>query len=294
MILVTGGTGFIGRPLVNSLLKKGHSVRVLTRQPESARILFPKADVLRGDILKTAALKKAVRSVDVVIHLAGLIGYKNKEKLFQVNCQGTRNLLRCCGGVNKLIYSSTMAVFGPVKGVATETTSCFPGGPYGQSKLAAEKAILKSTVPSLILRLCAVYGTGAPWWGKILRLLSLGFVPDTGNSCTQVVHVSDAARSFELGLRRGKGVFIIGDEKSVKITAMNKMLAGMLGKKPRMLPYWMASLAASSLGMGEFLGAVSENRSFDVSKARKRLKFRPRTDLRKGMRKMVEDYKKCQ
>ena len=73
MILVTGSTGFLGKQLVEDLLKEGYSVRLLSREREKTKELFPRAEVFKGDILDRETLEKAANGAYKVIHLAGLI-----------------------------------------------------------------------------------------------------------------------------------------------------------------------------------------------------------------------------
>ena len=114
MILITGGAGFIGREVTRNLLSKGHQVRLLARNPEGIKSLFPKAEVVWGDITDINSLDKALDGVDTVIHLAGLISYSKRDKdlLHMVNVEGTRNLLAHCGNVNRFVFSSSVSVYG--------------------------------------------------------------------------------------------------------------------------------------------------------------------------------------
>lgn len=294
MILITGGTGFIGKVLVKRLLDSGHSVRLLARKPEEARKLFPKAGVFKGDVLRKETLKKPLEGVQQVIHLAGIVSYSlPEEKINRINVEGTKNLLELCGDVDKFIFSSSVGAMGPTKDKpADEETECDPVTPYGRSKLEAEDVIQEYEIPSLMLRLAPVYGEGSPSWNKNLRLLEKGFpIPSTSN-LTHVVHVSDAARAFELGLKRGDGVCIIADKEPVKFLDFARTLAELLNVKPKEAPVWLAKLIAKFKGMSTYLNVLIMNRNYDISKARETLKYEPKAELEPGLRRMVNSYLK--
>src|SRR3989338_2802818 len=112
MILVTGGTGFIGQATVRELLAHGHAVRLLARDPERSKALFPTAEVIKGDILDKD-LSPAFEGVNSLIHLAGLISHTlPRKELFRVNVEGTKNVLSFADGGDKIVFASSVAVYG--------------------------------------------------------------------------------------------------------------------------------------------------------------------------------------
>jgi nucleoside-diphosphate-sugar epimerase len=291
MILVTGGTGFIGRALVGRLLKRGHPVRLLARSREKARSLFPGAEIVKGDILDRDAVKKALRGAGTVIHLAGLISYTlPKERIFRVNLEGTKTLLEASGNVDKFIFSSSTSVYGETHGKASELTPPNPRNFYGESKLAAEKAILASGIPSLIYRLAVVYGTGSPIWDNIMSFFSRGFpVPRTHN-VVNLIHISDVTRAFLTGLKKGRGIYIIAGQ-TIPFMGLASLLSYHLEIKPRFWPVWLVRLLASFRGRAAEIDAFIMNRDFDGSKAKEELGFVPEAYLEREIKKMVEAYK---
>ena len=292
MILVTGGTGFAGREVVKELVKKGHKVKLLVRDPKEAKKIFPRLKMIRGDITNRKSLAPALRGVDTVVHLAGLVSYsKPKAELIRINLEGTKNLLAHCGKIKKFIFSSSVGVLGEIKGVADESYPTNPMTDYAESKLLAEKAILESGVPAIIFRIAPIYGIGSPSWLKNLKLLEEGFpIPKTDN-LTHIVHVSDVAQAFELGVRRGLGIFIIADSKPVKFIDFAEKLVRLLGKEPKILPFWMVKLAAKMKGMGTYLDVLTMNRNYSIEKAKQKLGYKPKADLERELKKMVEWYR---
>jgi len=107
--LVTGATGFIGSHLVEYLIKKGHKVRVLVRKKEFEKRPFDRIDSIKlinqlnveicfGDLLDNNSLKKCVKNIDVIFHLAAIARPMAipRKKYFEINEKGTKNLLEAC------------------------------------------------------------------------------------------------------------------------------------------------------------------------------------------------------
>jgi UDP-glucose 4-epimerase len=150
-IMVTGGAGYIGSVVTEELLNDGHEVVVYDnlikghRAAVDARAKFMEADLMNGD-----ALRHALRdnSVEAVIHMAAhsLVGESVEQpaKYFENNVVGGLKLIdamRDCG-VKKLVFSSTAATYGePQKQPIEESDPTEPTNPYGESKLAFERAL---------------------------------------------------------------------------------------------------------------------------------------------------------
>lgn len=184
-IAITGATGFIGQRLAQALLRAGHEVRALTRQPSAA--LSPAVQQIPGDLADPDALGSLVRGVDVVMHLAGAVRGAKAADFDRPNVEGTRNLLlqmqREAPG-SPLLFISSLAAREPDL------------SHYAASKWQAEQLLgeLGGGRPWLILRPPAVYGPGdremlpvfrfmartgiAPCAGKRSDRLSLIFVDD--------------------------------------------------------------------------------------------------------------------
>jgi len=176
-ILVTGGAGFIGKHLVKSLLEKGYQVTIFDNFSNSTKdsvssLVDIGTKVIEGDITKPNEISNVVKEQDVVIHLAAKISvYEsiiNPAGTFQVNVNGTRNVLEACekNHVKKLIVASSAAVYGEsspdVK--LTEESETNPISPYGESKLKMEQEIREFTskhdINCVILRFFNIFGVG--------------------------------------------------------------------------------------------------------------------------------------
>lgn len=109
-VLVTGGTGFIGRHTVHALLRAGHSVRALCRSQEPA-LEEAGAEVVRGDVLLPDSVERALEGIDAVVHGAGLVSrdHADTPAMMRLHVTGTRNVvgLACARGVSRVIHLST-------------------------------------------------------------------------------------------------------------------------------------------------------------------------------------------
>lgn len=146
-LLITGGAGYIGSVLTAYFIDNGYEV-VIFDDLTTGKVIDERAYFVNGSILDMPKLLNALSKVDVVIHCASksLVeeSVSNPEQYSQVNTVGTHLLLEAMveSGVNKIIYSSTAAVYGDssVQPII-ENTDIDPINPYGQSKFAAEQVI---------------------------------------------------------------------------------------------------------------------------------------------------------
>ncbi|MFZ2267592.1 MAG: NAD-dependent epimerase/dehydratase family protein [Azonexus sp.] len=208
MDLITGANGFIGRHLLTSLLRDDVACRALARHPLSG------VSTVQADLLDRKGLAEACIGIDRIFHCAGYAHAFSSRfaddatRHWQVNFEGTRNLLEAAGqaGVKRFVFLSS------VKAMAEPGEACidedFPGQPetaYGQSKRAAEQAVLAAGqaygMHVVNLRLAMVYGAGGR--GNLERMGNLvgrGLfppLPETGNR-RSLVHVDDVVSAMRL------------------------------------------------------------------------------------------------
>ncbi len=292
MILITGATGFIGQRLTRELIRKGYKVRVLCRDRKAGEDMFPKADVFRADLSEPETLEGVTEGIETVIHLAGMVSYsRSREEIFTANVDTTRNLLARSKNVKRFIFSSSVAVYGEISGMADEGYPARPANPYGESKLECEKLIKESGIPYTILRIAPIYGMGSPSWRKNLGLMEKGFpIPKTRN-LTHVVHISDAVQALERSVKRGKGIYNIADRNPMPFTDFVEIIMGDLGKEPKRMPMLLVKMAARAKGMGPYLNVLTMNRNYIIGKAEKELGYRPKANLQEEVKRMVEWYR---
>lgn len=217
VVLVTGGLGYLGSQLLRDAPTHfaGRTVRVLdnlSNHGERALLDLPEGcryEFVEGDVLDAGAFRYALRGVDTVIHLAGLVrtpmSAEHPTWVRQVNTWGTAAVAEASvgAGVRRLVYTSTTAVYGP-GGPFGEEAVPRPVGPYAGSKRAAEEAVLAAGRRGLsvaVLRLGMLYGHApcARYDGFVNRL---SFQAGTGRAMTvygsgeqrrPIIHVRDAA-----------------------------------------------------------------------------------------------------
>ncbi|MEK6795072.1 MAG: NAD(P)-dependent oxidoreductase [Spirochaetota bacterium] len=164
-VLITGVNGYIGSTLAGQLKKK-YSVIGIDRQ-ENANAELAGITYHKADITDRSSIPTAVEKASILIHCAALVHNRSKdlsrENYFRVNVTGTENILSCVKrSLRRIIFLSTISVYGTQNGALDEGAPLIPEEPYAESKIAAENAILtfskKHAVPATIFRLAPVYG----------------------------------------------------------------------------------------------------------------------------------------
>ena len=153
-ILVTGGAGYIGSILLPKLLEKGYWVRVLDNLMYGGQGLLPhfinkNFYVIRGDIRDSNTVRESISDVDLIIHLAAIVGFpackKHPDLARTVHIDGTVNIDECRSKNQSIIFASTISNYGAVEtSICTEETSLNPLTLYGETKTKAEKLLLDS------------------------------------------------------------------------------------------------------------------------------------------------------
>jgi UDP-arabinose 4-epimerase len=148
VVLVIGGAGYIGSHTARALKRTGHDVIVFDNLSTGFDFLAKGFELIKADVLDTAALARVLSPVDAIMHFAAhaYVGESgtNPRKYFRNNVEGGLSLLNAAldAGVKKIIFSSTCAVYGaPAKVPIEEDTPRQPVNPYGFSKLFFEHAL---------------------------------------------------------------------------------------------------------------------------------------------------------
>jgi dihydroflavonol-4-reductase len=319
--LITGGTGFIGSHLVESLLSKGYRVKCLIRNTSSLKWLqnLP-VEYVHGDLFNHDALRMAVRDVDFVYHLAGVVAAKKREGYFRGNQVGTRNLLEAVIAVNpglkKFIFVSSLTAAGPGTGnePVTEEDVPRPITAYGESKLAAEREVIErwTALPSVIVRAPAVYGPRDIGILTFFQSISKGLEPLIGfrEKKASLVHSTDLVNGIILAGENEKAVrttYFIGSERPYTWSELGALTATLMNKKTIRIkiPHWLVFAIAGISGVVGNLGSkppifnyekgkdiTRANWSCSVEKAKRELGYRQMIQVEQGFAETIEWYKK--
>ncbi len=257
---VTGGTGLIGRQLVDVLLHGGWEVAVLTRDPARGKDLEARGvHLVVGDVTRPR-FQAAVSRADVVFHVAGWYetGVRDARRMLDVNVTGTGNVLSLARteNVGRVVYTSTAGVFAPASKdhPATEASpvqTVLPD-PYVSSKVQAHQLAVNEMhagLPVTIVLPAAVFGPGdTGQLGRSLALLARGGLPrlPKGFGTNTWAHAADIAEGHVLAATRGKAgeLYLLGD-RVLPVAEFYRMAAGAAGVEP---PKASVPMALARLG----------------------------------------------
>lgn len=261
---VTGGTGFLGRHLVEQLHDAGWHVTALHRSASNVAPLEALGVTLaQGDVTDAASVESGVPpGVDVVFHAAGdtSLWARDRARQWQVNVEGTRNVLAACRarGAGRLIHTSSIAAWGAARGVIDEDTpqrgDASPVA-YERSKHAAEVLVRRAVdrgLDAVVLHPCAVIGPyDTTHWGRSFQLARRGLLRAVSDGRVVFNHAREVARAHlraaeiaEPGTR-----FVLGGDDASMAEIVCAM-QGLLGRTPRVatVPHWLLRIVARVLG----------------------------------------------
>ncbi|RIK81681.1 LPS biosynthesis protein WbpP [candidate division KSB1 bacterium] len=209
--LVTGGAGFIGSHIVETLVKRGAHVRVLdnfsTGKRENLQLLNKKIELIEGDIRDRDIVSKAVTGVDYVLHQAALgsvpRSIENPAETNEVNVSGTLNLLLLAqsAGVKRFVLASSSSVYGDTPTLPKhENMPLLPLSPYATSKLAAECYALNFYhiyhLPVVCLRYFNVFGPRQDPASQYAAVIPRFIEAFSKNNCAVVYGDGEQTRDF--------------------------------------------------------------------------------------------------
>lgn len=243
-VLVTGAAGNLGRSVVTRILERGDVVRAFdlpTRVNEKRlREFGPRVEIALGDVTNVDDVARAVRGVDAVAHLAGIIpplSERHPGRTQAVNAKGTRVLIDAAEAHApgaRIVFASSCSVHGPgqaARGPATGDSPTEATDAYTSSKLDAEDALRASSLDWTILRVsAAIEGSPATQDPIVLRLM----FEYAADHPIELVHGADVATAFTNALfepRASRRVFPIAGGPGCRLTqrGLMEMSFGALG-----------------------------------------------------------------
>jgi nucleoside-diphosphate-sugar epimerase len=311
ILLVTGGSGFLGSAIVALARQSGCRVRIFDRSNKGN--IEKGVELVVGDLSDHSAVRRACEGVSMTIHAAGLAHVfgrdaTDSDKFTLANEMGTDNLVRAAldAGVSQIVLVSSVAVYGETNGATLdETADCAPESPYAVSKwhaeLRARERMADSAAKLTILRFATMYGEGDS--GNVARLIRaltrsrfIGF--GNGLNRKSLIYRDDAARAC-LAASKGNGsrfgVFNVSGPPSTMKDIVASICEALGRPRP---PLWihehlvkLTSLAANALGdpfqVSQAIRKFTRDDSYSAAKFEREYGFTALTPLSQGIRNEV-------
>lgn len=263
MILVTGATGHIGNVLVRELLERGERVRALVMPQDTRHPLEGlNVEVVEGNVLDPASLKKAFSGVKHVFHLAGVISIMPGENrlVHRVNVEGTQNVLQAArdAGVSRLVYTSSIhALYRAPHGITIDESLPFdpqnPVGIYDRSKAQASLLVLEAVKHGLDAVIVCPTGVIGPHdylvseMGSLIMNAAASKLQLYVDGAYDFVDVRDVVHGMLLACEKGRAgdVYILSGEQ-ISVEQLIDTVQQVSGSRtPRLkFPFWLARLVA--------------------------------------------------
>jgi len=303
--LITGGAGFIGSHLAETLTAQGAQVRVLDNfssgRRENLRAVEKEIEIVEGDIRDRTVVQRAMRGVDYVLHQAARVSvvesFQDPEQTHAVNLSGTLNVMLegRAAGVKRMILASSSAVYGDGPVPAREEQGLQPLSPYAVTKLAGEAYARTFTegfgLEAVALRYFNVYGPRqdptSEYSGVIARFAEalLGDMPATiygdGAQTRDFVFVADVVRANLLACRAGAApgrAVNVGTGVGRTVRELLELLAHVAGVLPE-------------VRFAEARAGEIRHSCCNPDQARDWLGFRAQVGLAEGLKSTLEWYR---
>ena len=324
-VLVTGGGGFIGRHIVESLLARGLEVSTLGRSPQ-LELQNKGVKTIQADLTEPIQIVPACKDMDAIFHVAAKAGVWGRRKdFYSSNVVGTRNILQACheNAVPYLIHTSTPSVVFNGKSFTGEDESLPYGSDwlchYAETKAIAEKEVLeangKDGLATTALRPHLVWGKGDPHLLlRVIKRAKLGKLRMVGggSNLVDISHVQNVAEAHLLALdalmanrANGKAYFISQGQPVVLWEWLNNILTRLqippVSRKisPRkayvigaiLEKLWTLLNLPGEPPMTRFIAVeLSKSHYFSIEAARSQLNYEPRISTEEGMDSFIESW----
>ncbi len=318
-VLLTGGTGFLGKNVARHVAAAGHTLRVLARGTSNLEGLPKDIEVARGDVTDAPSLARAAVGCEAVLHMAAMVKMwtPDRERFDAVNVGGFRNALAAAKAAGaRLVYTSSFIAVGPTGAQPVDETHIHAGDRYRNDyertkaladRLAREAAAAGDDV--VMLYPGVVYGPGDMTDGNlVVQMVSdhlRGKFPGIigpGDRYWSYAYVEDVAAGHVAALergRRGERYFLCGE--NVTMNGLFETLQGVSGARPPKvhIPYPVAAVLGRSLWAWaeltghppllthEVVDVFREHWAYSTRKAEAELAYRPKP-LAEGLRLTVD------
>src|SRR3989344_1718419 len=316
-VLVTGAPGWLGTRLVEDLVNKNRKVRCLVIRGIDVSDLtkLKGVELFYGDITKPKTLEGITKDIETVFHCIGIIHPKTAKGFFEINYNGTRNIINQCikNNVKRFIYISSNAAQGfnsSRNKLMDENGPMKPESNYGLSKYKAERLIdyfhKSYGLETVILRPCLFYGIRQPGrFTKFMNMVRSGrpLVFGNGKNLRSMTHIDNLVQACLLAEKSKKAngkVYWIADKKPYTTIEIIQTIADEFNVKlkPIYLPEFLSRICEQIdifLGnMGFYslnfhvVGESYRNIGCSIKKAEEELDYKPKFYLKKGIKEAVD------
>ena len=248
-ILITGGAGFIGSHFVEKL-SKNNEVVVFDNRGRGDLLKGFKCEVVKEDILDSAAIEKAMKGVEECYHLAADPRVKESTdspvENFEINCRGTLNVLEACrkNAVKRLIFTSSSVVYGNAVMPTPETAQIKPISIYGAGKAASENYIMSYShlygIKGTILRYANIIGQRSThgicydFYNKLKKNPKELEILGDGKQKKSYLHVKDTVDASIFAKEHTNkewDVFNVGSEEEISVKEITEVIVGFMKLK---------------------------------------------------------------
>jgi farnesol dehydrogenase len=326
-VLIIGGTGFLGKKIIEGLLDKGYAVRLLHRKSSNLEGIPKEVEKVIGDVTDFESLKAAYKGVDYAIHSAALVTQwmKDRSVFDRINVAGLDNSLRAAkeAGVKKIVYTSSFMALGPSIGAPSTEKDLHKRNKffndYERTKYLAELKLddyIAEGIPLVTVYPGVIYGPGDLTEGNIVirnfllprargEFLGL-FLLGKGKGLWSYSYVDDVAAGHINALEKGKigeSYVLAGDNADHrKLFALLHKYSG-VNPPPLRMPFWAAKMkGALDLSIAKIfgkqpgvtpgaVGVFQKDWAYDSTKAIKEIDYKTRS-LEEGMKKTIEWLKR--
>ncbi|HUG54183.1 MAG TPA: NAD-dependent epimerase/dehydratase family protein [Vicinamibacteria bacterium] len=316
-VLLTGGTGFLGKSVARALCARDHQVRLLAREGSNLAGL-PATEVVRGDVTDGEAVRRAAEGCQAVLHMAAMVKIWTPERddFDRVNVAGLRHALSAAEAAGaRLVYTSSFMALGPTGATPADESQVHPGhgfrNDYERTKALADVAAREAAAAGrdvVLLYPGVVYGPGDRTAGNLVVNMVAdhlrGAFPGVigpGDRLWSYAFVEDVAAGHVAALERGgRGErYILGGE-NVTMNGLFRLLAEVAEVPPprRHIPYaaagalgwllyaWAELTGAPPLLTHEVVGVFREHWAYASAKAERELGYHV-TPLAEGLRRTL-------
>ncbi len=318
-VLLTGGTGFLGKHVARALVAGGHALRLLARATSNLSGLPEGLETARGDVTDADSVKRAAEGCDALVHMAALVKMwaPEREAFDAINVGGFRHALAAAQAVGaRLVYTSSFIAVGPTGREPQDETRVHPGdryrNDYERTKALADaeaRAAAAAGADIVLLYPGVVYGPGELTDANLVVKMALDHVRGRfpgivgpGDRLWSYAYAPDVARGHVAALergRRGERYFLCGENADMHaFFAALERVSGARAPR-RHIPYTAAQALGFALWLWaelsghepqlthEVVGVFREHWAYSSEKARRELGYAP-TPLEEGLRRTFE------